>query len=209
MKPNVKLPVPKPASPDDVLPETSDALLVAANGVDLFIQLQQNGMFVPVSHPGFTNKLKPPFPKDALVNYKLYWEKVKSWRLGPGTFQRDVVHRVGTATQDSTTISAELGVTLDWLSAKLSGTLNHSISITQETETSEHYSFTVPDNKTCIFTIWNLVQQFEFTDSAGNLLNWSGAVLISENLGVGVLATLPKQRLTNRGADVAQDPVMF
>lgn len=228
VKPNPKLPVPKPTSVDDILPDRSDEIIVAANRVDnLFVQCDESfarpQFFLPVSSP-LLDPLQPPFPKDVLIYYKLYWEKVKSWKLGPGiSFRRDVGYKAGTTTQDSRTISATLGVEYGGLSAKLEATLNHSVSITEEIETSEHCSYDVDKNKVCVFTVWNLVHAVEFTDSAGKLLNWSGIVgpkktppggfvppppLLSSPL-LGVRFWLPKHSLTNRSVDVVQDPVLF
>ena len=207
-----KLPVPKPTSPDDILPDRSSEIFIGSSSVRLFVLVEGfdgGPKFLPVDAPLLQEKLVPPFPKGALMHYSVYWEKVKSWRLGPGTFTRDVVHKVGTTKEESTTMAAELGVAFEGLSAKLSGTFSTSIKITDETETSEHYSFSIPEKKVCIFTIWNLVHGFQVTDAAGKNLIWNGNLALPPFLGGNKPASLPKRELINRSSDVAQDPVFF
>jgi hypothetical protein len=173
--------------------------------------------FVPVNHPAYGGAhLEPPFPGDVSVHYERYWEKVVSNRYGPGeSIQRQVVHKVGTTTQDSTLISAELGVAAGGLSGKLTETLNHVVTITTESDTTEVIDYKVPPGKICVFSIWNLVHGFEFKDAAGRLIDWSGTSFLNpggRGRGAGrrgMPFSFPSARLTHRSHDTVQDPVLF
>jgi hypothetical protein len=91
------------------------------------------------------------------------------WKLVPGTFlhlmpgtrvQKTWQYTHGISTTDSQSITAQVGISADGISAGLSTTLSHSVTINdQQTETTE-YSVDPPPSGTRVWALWDLTYEF-------------------------------------------------
>ena len=123
---------------------------------------------------GQSEWVTPDFPTQQ-ITYKRYWLNTYSVTVqGPQRYTRKITTSEGMVETDITTMSAEFGVNSDFLSAKVSASTSHSVSISKSTEQTDEYSFEVPAGKTGIWTLWQLVDVFFFVDGNGEPITWVG-----------------------------------
>lgn len=207
--------VPKPANKDDFPPQKSSEILVSTHDIALFFYFwgdegESHGAYGPVDAPpkGFT--LEPPFPVPSKILYKRYWINTGSYKLiGPQNFSKAITTTQGMSETKSTTLSAELGVAVKGLSAKLSITTATSITITEETSVTETYSFDVKVGTTVVYTLWQLVEEFALVDNASNPIEWSGRLKLKFVYGSGFPAKFKDNVFTNNSKRYVSDPVTF
>jgi hypothetical protein len=184
-------PIPEPQHKDDDPPETSTELLVTANPVDeLFVQ-DSDGNYFPTSGMAgdFSVELDPPFPESAKLAYRRYWDRTFTTRiLNQQEFTRAIESQEGMSETDTTSLSGKLGLgfagdlpadNLLKLSAELSATTSHAVTITQNRRVIETYNFSVEADKVAIYTLWQLVETFALVDGDNNPIEWSGEVLFT------------------------------
>ena len=163
--------VPKPTSPTDLPPETSDTLVVSKNPTtDLYV-LGGSGAWCPVSSlpPAVT-----PFPSPVYAQFSTYWKQIGSAVLtGPQTYTKSVSYTTGMSTTDSTTLSAEFGISYGALSAKLSATIGHSVTTSQQTTITDSYQISVPSGKTSVYVLWQLMGEIIFLGPDMTPIQWS------------------------------------
>lgn len=205
--------VPKPANKDDFPLQKSAEILVSTNDVAVCLYFwgkkgESHGSYMPVDSlpKGFTTK--PPFPTPSKILYKRYWVNTGSYQLiGPQSFSKAITTTQGMSKTKTTTLSAELGVAVKGLSAKLSTTVSTSITITEETSVTETYSFDIKAGSTVVYTLWQLVEEFVLSDSASKPIEWSGRLI------VGGIVSLPAKFkdnvFTNNSKRYVSDPVTF
>jgi hypothetical protein len=101
----------------------------------------------------------------------------KYWKLVPGTFTHlssgtgftkswDYTH--GVSTTDPQSITAQLGISGDGLSASLSATLGHSVTINDQQSTTTQYTVTAPESGTRVWMLWDLMYQFMIVRTGSN-----------------------------------------
>jgi hypothetical protein len=180
--------VPVPSSPLDLPPQTSDFVQVAANPTrKLLIKWSAldgsgGGFLDPNNLPNgaFVN---PPLPEYSLA-YRLYWLQTTYQQVsGPQSFLYKAEVIEGMSQTDSVSISAELGVDVEGLSAALSVTFEHSITITTETKVSHDYEINVPAGKIGVWILWQLVEEIIAVDSSGKQIQYSGNIIAPFCLG--------------------------
>lgn len=214
-------PIPRPTDVNSFPPVVSDTITVAqgplgpinvaaGNGYvssDATSVQTDSGGSLPIS-------FSPPVPH-CRVLLQRYWKNLASYQIvGPQTFTRTVSLTEGTSQTDAQTLSAELGVSFQGISASLSQTLSTSITIESSTTVTESYSIDVPSGKTFIYTIWQLVDAILIVDANGNPVTTSGQISLSIP-GVGapfvmnIPYSLPVNSLIQPGVRRAADPVPF
>jgi hypothetical protein len=203
-------PIPEPQHKDDFPPETSTELLVAANPVDqLFVQ-SSNGTIFPTSGEvqGLPVRLDPPFPATAKLAYRRYWQNMFNTRISGGlNFTRAIETQEGMSETDTISLSAKLGfgpgVPFEQLkvklSAELSATTTHAVTITENRKVTETYSFSVEEGKVAMYTLWQLIEVFALVDDNDNPIDWSGDVVLNLPLvgDMEIDAKFPPDRHTN------------
>jgi hypothetical protein len=102
------------------------------------------------------------------------------WRQVPGTytivqpgggFQKEYSVTHGISTTDSQTMSAELGISVGDLSAKITASFTHTVTTSDETSEATTFSAGGPaDNFQRVWVIWKLVDEIVALDPSGNVL---------------------------------------
>ncbi len=134
------------------------------------------------------------------LTLRSYWMLIPSTytQVTPGGgFEKEYTTTFGIQTTDSQTISAELGVGVDGLSAKITAAFEHSVTTSTQTQESTKYTVGSPENGfTRVWMLWQLVDELVALDGNGNVVsnptrhgdvNWSqhapsGAFLNYQNL---------------------------
>ncbi|MDO3382383.1 hypothetical protein [Gilvimarinus algae] len=208
-------PVPKPANQDEFPPNTSTSVLVSTSDSNFFIYFwgddgEDHGSYAPANQDTYTD---PQFPLQSKIQYKRYWLNTGSYKIiGKQQFSKSIATTQGMSTTDTQTFSAELGVAVNGLSAKLSESTSTSITISEQKTVTETYSFEVPEGKVCVYTLWQLIEEFALTDQAGNEIVWRGNYLPLKNPPPFIPkfpAKFPQNLFTNNSARYVSDPVMF
>ena len=198
-----ELPVPRPKTPNDVLPKNSDEKLISSNGFTPCVLLTPGWYRSVADNLG----LDPPFPPNCRMDYRLYWVNEYSEAItGPQSYDKTVKVATGQSTTDTTQLSAEVGVKIGDISAKLSETTTHSVTITNQTEDDETFHLSVPAGKIGVWTLWQLAEAFVIVDQNGNPLSYSGSTprgFINANV------TLPQNRFVNLRSQYRADVVTF
>lgn len=166
-------PIPVPTRISDIPPATSEVLVVSNNPVNpLYILNHSTGAYESLYK--FPWNLTPPFPSPVTIQFIVYWKRLY-YDLLPADqpFSKTITHTKGMTKTDSETLSAEIGVGFDGLSAKLSATIGQSVSTTEETEVSTTFSLTPKKHKSAVVTIWCLVEKYTFLHG-NEILNYAG-----------------------------------
>ena len=93
----------------------------------------------------------------------------KYWKLVPGTFTHltpgtsfrkswEYVH--GVSTTDSQSITAQFGIAAEGLSAGISATFSHSVTISDQVSSTTEYSVDAPASGTRVWSLWDLTYDF-------------------------------------------------
>lgn len=176
-------PIPEPQHRDDQPPEASAELLVSANPVDqLFVEISE-GKYLPTSgkFKGLPIRVEPPFPATAKLAYRRFWQNTFTITIfNAHNFTRAIETQEGMSEVDTTTLSKKLGLTAGTLklSAELSKTTSHAVTITENRKVTETYNFSVAEGKVAIYTLWQLVEVFALVDDNDNTIDWSGKVVL-------------------------------
>lgn len=105
-----------------------------------------------------------------VLTMRSYWALVPNTytHVNPGgSFQKEFSTTAGISTTDAETISAELGVGVDGLSAKLSVELSHSVTTSSsQTETTTYNVGAPADGFTRVWMLWQLVDEIVALDPA-------------------------------------------
>ena len=120
-------PIPEPQHRDDQPPEASAELLVSANPVDQ----------LPV-------RVEPPFPATAKLAYRRFWQNTFTITIfNAHNFTRAIETQEGMSEVDTTTLSKKLGLTAGTLklSAELSKTTSHAVTITENRKLPKPITF--------------------------------------------------------------------
>jgi hypothetical protein len=204
-------PIPRPRTPFDILPTTSDEVLIAKANVELFLytpaflQHYWSANALPVG------PLTPPLPKDIQLGYKAYWERVDTQHItGPQQFTRTETIKIGMSSTSMASLSGELGVNVNFLSGKLTETLTHSITTTQESDTAITYSVSVDKGTVMVWTLWQLVEVYALLDAQGNETTYSGTAPFQAWGPPGKVQFLfPATRVLNHVHEAWPDSVSF
>lgn len=165
---------PKPQSPTNFPPDRSEELIVSTNPVSgLYVAL--GNTYFPVDDPIFNGGLQPPFPQNVYAQLSTYWEKAGTATIvGPQTYTHEVSFEAGMTVTDSTTLSAELGVSIGKLSAKIAATTSHSVTTSQSRTVTDSYELKVGDSETAVYVLWQLIAKIRFVDADNNPIEWAG-----------------------------------
>lgn len=130
---------PHPKTINDRLPETSEPEVIGSIGnYDVSIMVECRGWITwhPTSEVvHLFRHAKYPVPRDLSLQHRIYWKKIVSEPVeGTETVTRSFTVKHGSTVTDNSTLAAELGVSYSGLSAKLTMTLDHSVSIMNETD---------------------------------------------------------------------------
>lgn len=131
-----------------------------ANFQDWVLDVEKNGQNV---FPRLNNWWGGNAPQAHELVMRQYWKIVPGTflHLIPGTHvQKSWQYTHGVSTTDSQSISVQVGIQSEGLSAGLSATTSHSITISdQQTETTE-YSIDPPASGTRVWVLWDLTYEF-------------------------------------------------
>lgn len=221
------LPVPKPKSKFDILPQMSNVLTLVQVDTQPFVTCWAlgnppqpgtfPGRFAAYGQSGFPMggnpqlHLDPAFPIGAKIAYNIYWSMQKSYTLtGPQNFSDEIDYTQGATETDTTTMSAELGVDVKYLSAKLTKTVSRSVSVNTETTEKRITSTTVDKGIVRVWTVWQLVETYQLLASDGTPLPaYSGGVYGSPLIGKVSDAVFPGGELVNKTPIIFEDATDF
>ena len=129
--------------------------------------------------PGQTAYLETYWDGQPAANYTLtmrqYWLQVPGTYtlIQPGgsfTKSFDLSH--GISDTDSETISAELGVSVDGLSASVTATFSHSVTTSTEASVTTTYTAGPPlDGYQRVWVLWQLIDELVALDPNGNVIS--------------------------------------
>ncbi|VIO76510.1 hypothetical protein [Bradyrhizobium ivorense] len=95
------------------------------------------------------------------------------WRLVPGTFthlspgshlRQSWQYTSGISTTVSQSITAQVGISADGISAGLSATFGRSVTVSSQTSTTTEYSVDPPASGTRVWMLWDLMYDFSVVD---------------------------------------------
>ncbi len=213
-------PIPKPSGVNSFPPGVSETITVA-RGAFGPIKVSAGNAYLRSDATSVQNNdgstisvsFNPAVPNCQVVLQR-YWQNLASYQIvGPQTFTRSVSLTEGSSQTDAQTLCAEIGVSFEGFSASLSQTLSTSITIMSSTTTTETYSITVPDGKTFIYTIWQLVDVVLLVDATGAPFSATGQLFLTfpmpHFIPFGIPYSVPLNSLIQPGVRRAADPVSF
>ena len=139
-------------------------------------------------------------PAAYTLTLRSYWQLIPSTYTqvsSGGGFEKEYTTTVGISNTESSTLSAELGVEVEGLSAKISASFTSSVTTTSETQETTKYTVGSPEKGyTRVWMLWQLVDELVALDPQGKIVsnptrrgdvNWSqhnqsGAYLSYQNL---------------------------
>lgn len=202
-------PVWKPASKKDVAPHrypaTDDILSSDDCAVYLAIDLFDTPLWVTPAMIYTEFELFPAFPSGTKLLYGRHWERIYSEVVkGPQKITREVARTNGASETDRLILSAELGIPAAGLSARLSASTTHSITINSQTQVTDSYDISANEGEVNFWILWQMVEVFTLTDPNGNPVTYEGC-LISKNTGDPMdkfPVMFPQGILTNRKPEI-------
>jgi len=91
------------------------------------------------------------------------------WRMVPGTFlqltsgtsiSKSWSYQHGVSTTDSNSISAQLGISGEGISASLTASFSHSVTINDQQTTTTTFTIQGPETGTRVWLLWDLTYEF-------------------------------------------------
>jgi|GEM_PF-4402730 len=209
-----EVPIWKPVSIISIPPSRwpiEDIYVDSPTPIALFVKVNNNYVSLSSLKSSPVGTLTPNFPEDCTIRYGRYWKRVYTEIIANGIgYTRAVTTTAGSSVTDAQTLSAELGVSFQGLSAQLSSSLEHSVTVMQETTATNTYNISAPAGKTAVFTIWQLIERYTIVDAAKNPVTYSGAYEIRLPLGkVRFPVDFPLNRLTNSADVFYADQTIF
>lgn len=194
---------PKPTSPTNLPVGQSDELIVSTSPVTgLYVKSIDTGAYLSSNFPG----LQPAFPQTTYMQLSTYWKQVGlAVLVGPQTYTHTVSFEKGMSSTDSTTLSAELGVSLPHLSAKISSTTSHSVTTSEATTITDSYELKIEAGKTTVYVLWQLMVKLLFLDKDLTPVVWNGDL----NIGKKIPLTFPNEKRISMFNTVFSDPTTF
>ncbi|SRR5579862_420262 len=188
------IPIPKPTSPLDTLPDQS-SYLMSLRPADLFIHaiappalgiakgqweayynvawLRTNGIQEWVARPAFPD---PPLPNQLYLERKNYWKLiVQRVIVGPQTFSYTDLSKAGMSTTKVNILSSELGISIEGLSSKASQVFQSSVTITTEEDITNAYQVPVAAGTTVVWALWQWVEEYRICNEAFVEINYRGS----------------------------------
>ncbi len=163
--------IPLPANPNQLPPAKSDVLIVSTNLIQDLHVLVGDSFYIPANSPG----LNPSFPADVYLQFSTYWKQAgTAVVVGEQDYTKSVEITKGMSSTRSSQLSAELGVSYDALSAKVSATIGYSVTISEEVSVTDTYKISVPKGTTTVYVLWQLVEEYLFTDADGKPIDYNG-----------------------------------
>jgi hypothetical protein len=175
-------PIPKPANADDTPDSPSASIIVATNDATKLLLWYNSKHSSDEGWVDSTHEIGPWYsglPPNYQLQYRRYWQLLDYQRMGGGvSFDKTVSVTNGVSTTDAVSMSAELGIVEDGLSAKLSTTFSHSVTVSESQTVSYTWQATGAPGKITVFILWQLCEEFIAVDESGNELagQWDGWV---------------------------------
>lgn len=118
---------------------------------------------IPGTRGGINYYYGPPIP-DYTLTHRQYWHMLDHQLIGagaspPGGYTRHEVVTEGMSSTETTTLSGELGVDVKGLQAKLSKTLDSSITISTETTVEKTWIANGSETQDTVWILWQLVDE--------------------------------------------------
>jgi len=210
------LPVWKPTSKSDVPPERYPATdtIVCSNATDVYLAVDffNTAYWLTPAMIYTSFGLFPMFPAGTQLQYGRHWDRVYTETVaGPQKFTRSISRTDGSSVTDSITLGAELGVTAAGISAKLSASTSHSVTISSSTQVTDSYDISADKGEVNVWTLWQMVEVFTITDASGNPITYQGC-LVSVYTGDPMdkfPVMFPPGLLTNRKPQIYSDVTTF
>jgi hypothetical protein len=101
------------------------------------------------------------------------------WKAVPGTFthlsdgtklQQSWQYTHGVSTTDSESITAQVGIEGDGLSAGLSATFSHSVTVSEQTTQTTQFSVDPPAQGTRVWILWDLMYEMMVVTQNGGII---------------------------------------
>lgn len=179
-------PLPKISSLDEELPQQSTPVVVATSSERLCLFANSDnssrnawisdipGQKIPGSDAVLAKYWDDGPPRQYTLTLRHYWRQVPGsyTRVNPGdSFDQKVTITHGVSTTDTESLSAELGVQAGGLSAKVTATFEHSVSVTDEVSVEKTYAVDAPaTGMVRVWLLWQLVDEIVALDSQGNVI---------------------------------------
>lgn len=180
-------PVPKPANPND-LPSDSEPIILSTSDWKLNLWWDDDHTSTRF---WVADKMTPDGQQgnaysrnnvvwyygdhpDYLLTCRRFWKRADFQILASGiSFSKTLTMTYGISRTETETLSAEFGVEVGALSAKVSATFEKSITIsTETTETKEWQYPAPPEGKTAVWILWQLVDEIVALDANNNPVSW-------------------------------------
>jgi len=115
---------------------------------------------------------EPPGPRSIMA--------AQYWRLVPNTFthlsagtslEKSWSYQHGVSSTDSESLTATMGIQAEGLSAGLSATFSHSVTISdQQTQTTQYSVGSTPEGKVRVWMLWDLIYEFSLVRADGRII---------------------------------------
>ena len=168
------------------LPDQSDPIVIATSPVRLLLYANSDnsgnsayvadipGTMTPGNYSFLKNYWGDGPARQYTLTLRRYWRQVPGTYtlvLPGGAFKKTFTTSHGISTTDSQSLSAELGVEGGGLSAKISATFSHSVTVSDATQESSEFSAgEPPPNSQRVWIIWQLVEEIVALDSNGAVI---------------------------------------
>ncbi len=200
--------IPRTNSPLEIPPSTSEELIVSKNKVEN-PSVSIDGSYIPINDLKNIGPVTPAFPNEIYLQFSTYWKQIGAAAItGDQDYSKSVTFTSGMSKTDSTSISAQLGVNVQGLSASISKTVGHSITINSETTITDMYDIKVSKDKTTVYILWQLVQKYVFVDAKGTTIEWTGHFGTSIP-SIGITTKFPNDPRYNESNIVYSDRMNF
>lgn len=229
---NIDLPVPQPDNKDSILPDCSEEVVVSTKiyyktgdyekkrNYPVYVIDKDGKLSLPAFSKGEVRSgensnhwIIPEIPVQ-FIQRRYYWAKTSSNRItGPQKYTQKVTATEGMSKTDTETFSMELGVEVKGLSAKVSRSISHSVTINESNSIEREYDIEVKENEIGVWTLWQLVEKFVFVDSENNPIEWTGQIYFKSNpLSIVSIPPIPGRFINgfeNRLSEYRADLVIF
>jgi hypothetical protein len=115
---------------------------------------------------------------DYTLTMRRYWT-IADWTqvVYADTYTKSLTETYGVSTTETTSLSAEIGVEFEGLSAKMTQTFETSTTISSESTTTEEWQFKNEEKGSIAYAIlWQLVEEFAALDANAKYVSWPRGV---------------------------------
>lgn len=195
--------IPEPAGPNVITQLQSEKMIKAVGKVldefqaTIYLTFQVDDSFGIQRDSSIAFAVK--IPKDSaevFLRHRVYWQNLGSRVLGPGTsYSITYIWLEGSSTTNISEFSYSLGFDASFgglgLSASMSQSFSSEVSVYTERSTEETQTVTGIDGYHRVFTVWQLINEYDLVDRNGNKI--TGDVIENIPMIKDVLSSVPEE----------------